>query len=45
MNLDIRLDTIRIPPEITKITGFTKERDVLLTADKGKLTIKNSEDF
>lgn len=45
MNLDIRLDTIRIPPEVTKITGFKRENEVLLIANKGKLTIKYPEDF
>ncbi len=43
MNLDIRLNTIRIPPEVTKITGFNREKEVLLVADKGKLIIKNTE--
>ena len=45
MNLDVRLDTIRIPPEITKITGFNRDREVLLIADRGKLIIRKAEDF
>jgi len=45
MNLDIRLDTIRLPPEITKATGFKRDKEVLLIADKGKLIIKKAEDF
>ena len=43
MNLDVRGGRIRLPEEITRVTGFDSDGEVVLTADKGKLVIKISE--
>ncbi|MBS3156814.1 RimK family alpha-L-glutamate ligase [Candidatus Woesearchaeota archaeon] len=40
VNLDIKAGRIRLPGEITKITRFNSDDEVVLVADKGKLEIK-----
>lgn len=40
INLDIKSQIIRLPPEVAKITEFKPDEEVVLLAKKGRLTIK-----
>jgi len=43
MNLDIKAGRIKLPEGVTKITEFTSDDEVILVAEKGKLTIKDMD--
>ena len=40
INLNIKADIIKLPKELTKITKFNEDKEVIISAKKGKLEIK-----
>ena len=41
-HLDIKADMIRFPAEITKITRFDRNKEVMISAKKGKLEVREA---